>query len=84
MTTVFLLSRGTVCRQKIVLLPCFLFQAEMDLGAIDMLVNCAGFAVAGKFEEIPIAMFKVLLLTKKYEVETHCSTILQKIPVESR
>lgn len=37
----------------------FQFQAESELGTVDMLVNAAGFSVSGRFEEIPIGDFKV-------------------------
>lgn len=34
-------------------------QAQEKLGPVDMLVNCAGTAVAGKFEEMEVERFKV-------------------------
>lgn len=43
-------------------------QAQEKLGPVDMLVNCAGTAISGKFEEMEVERFKVspskpLLLT---------------------
>uniref|UniRef100_A0A3P9HSK2 3-dehydrosphinganine reductase n=1 Tax=Oryzias latipes TaxID=8090 RepID=A0A3P9HSK2_ORYLA len=36
-------------------------QAQEKLGPVDMLVNCAGTAVAGKFEEMEVERFKELM-----------------------
>lgn len=36
-----------------------LFQAQEKLGPVDMLVNCAGTSVTGKFEEIEVNSFEV-------------------------
>lgn len=37
-------------------------QAQEKLGPVDMLVNCAGTSIAGKFEEIEVERFKVSIL----------------------
>lgn len=34
-------------------------QAQEKLGPVDMLVNCAGMAISGKFEEVEVDRFKV-------------------------
>lgn len=34
-------------------------QAQEKLGPVDMLVNCAGTAISGKFEEMEVERFKV-------------------------
>lgn len=34
-------------------------QAQEKLGPVDMLVNCAGTSVSGKFEEVEVDRFKV-------------------------
>ena len=34
-------------------------QAQEKLGPVDMLVNCAGTSIAGKFEEVDMDRFKV-------------------------
>lgn len=34
-------------------------QAQEKLGPVDMLVNCAGMAVSGRFEEMEVDRFKV-------------------------
>ncbi|XP_018420171.1 PREDICTED: 3-ketodihydrosphingosine reductase [Nanorana parkeri] len=36
-------------------------QAQEKLGPVDMLVNCAGLAIAGRFEEIDISQFSKLM-----------------------
>lgn len=38
---------------------CPLFQAQEKLGPVDMLVNCAGTSVTGKFEDIEVNSFEV-------------------------
>lgn len=38
-----------------------LFQAQEKLGPVDMLVNCAGMSVAGKFEDLEVSTFEVSL-----------------------
>lgn len=35
------------------------FQAQEKLGPVDMLVNCAGTSVTGKFEDIEVNSFEV-------------------------
>lgn len=37
----------------------FLMQAQEKLGPVDMLVNCAGTSISGKFEEMEVERFKV-------------------------
>lgn len=44
----------------------FVLQASEALGPIDILINCAGFAVCGLFEETSIEDFKVEFETKVY------------------
>lgn len=44
----------------------FVLQASEALGPIDILINCAGFAVCGLFEETLIEDFKVEFETKVY------------------
>ena len=44
----------------------FVLQASEVLGPIDILINCAGFAVCGLFEETSIEDFKVEFETKVY------------------
>lgn len=34
-------------------------QAQEKLGPVDMLVNCAGMSISGKFEEVEVDRFKV-------------------------
>lgn len=34
-------------------------QAQEKLGPVDMLVNCAGLAISGKFEDVEVDRFKV-------------------------
>lgn len=34
-------------------------QAQEKLGPVDMLVNCAGTSISGKFEEMEVDRFKV-------------------------
>ncbi len=34
-------------------------QAQEKLGPVDMLVNCAGTSISGKFEEVEVDRFKV-------------------------
>lgn len=34
-------------------------QAQEKLGPVDMLVNCAGTSISGKFEEVEVDCFKV-------------------------
>lgn len=34
-------------------------QAQEKLGPVDMLVNCAGMSISGKFEEMEVDRFKV-------------------------
>lgn len=38
---------------------CLPFQAQEKLGPVDMLVNCAGTSVTGKFEDIEVNSFEV-------------------------
>lgn len=52
-----------LCGQLMMLVCWFVVQASEALGPIDILINCAGFAVCGLFEETSIEDFKV-------EVET--------------
>ena len=35
------------------------FQAQEKLGPVDMLVNCAGMSLAGKFEDLEVSTFEV-------------------------
>lgn len=35
------------------------FQAQEKLGPVDMLVNCAGMSLSGKFEELEVSTFEV-------------------------
>ena len=35
------------------------FQAQEKLGPVDMLVNCAGMSLAGKFEDLEVGTFEV-------------------------
>lgn len=35
------------------------FQAQEKLGPVDMLVNCAGTSLSGKFEELEVSSFEV-------------------------
>jgi len=37
----------------------FAIQAQEKLGPVDMLVNCAGTSISGKFEEVEVDRFKV-------------------------
>lgn len=37
----------------------FLVQAQEKLGPVDMLVNCAGTSLSGKFEDVEVDRFKV-------------------------
>uniref|UniRef100_A0A8C7ZKV3 3-ketodihydrosphingosine reductase n=1 Tax=Oryzias sinensis TaxID=183150 RepID=A0A8C7ZKV3_9TELE len=37
-------------------------QAQEKLGPVDMLVNCAGTAIAGKFEEMEVERFKIVTM----------------------
>ncbi len=37
----------------------FATQAQEKLGPVDMLVNCAGMSISGKFEEVEVDRFKV-------------------------
>jgi len=56
---------------------CPLFQAQEKLGPVDMLVNCAGTSVTGKFEDIEVNAFEVSERTFLfYYVVTSYSTIL--------
>lgn len=41
------------------LAPSIFFQAQEKLGPVDMLVNCAGTSIAGKFEDIEVGTFEV-------------------------
>lgn len=34
-------------------------QAQEKLGPVDMLVNCAGMSISGKFDEVDVDRFKV-------------------------
>lgn len=34
-------------------------QAQEKLGPVDMLVNCAGMSLAGKFEDLEVSTFEV-------------------------
>lgn len=36
-----------------------LFQAQEKLGPVDMLVNCAGMSLSGKFEDLEVSTFEV-------------------------
>ena len=38
---------------------CVTAQAQEKLGPVDMLVNCAGTSISGKFEEVEMDRFKV-------------------------
>lgn len=38
---------------------CRVLQAQEKLGPVDMLVNCAGMAISGKFEEVEVDRFRV-------------------------
>lgn len=38
------------------------------MGPIDILINCAGFAVCGLFEETPVEDFKVNVLSKSISI----------------
>lgn len=35
------------------------FQAQEKLGPVDMLINCAGMSVSGKFEDLEVSTFEV-------------------------
>ena len=35
------------------------FQAQEKLGPVDMLVNCAGMSLSGKFEDLEVSTFEV-------------------------
>lgn len=50
---------GMVIPHKEYLNVCPLFQAQEKLGPVDMLVNCAGTSVTGKFEDIEVNSFEV-------------------------
>jgi len=36
-------------------------QAQDNLGSVDMLFNCAGLSLSGRFDEVPLDEFKVMV-----------------------
>lgn len=47
-------------------------QAQEKLGPVDMLVNCAGTSISGKFEEVEVDRFKV----GTWECNQHTAMVL--------
>lgn len=43
-------------------------KAQEKLGPVDMLVNCAGTSLSGKFEDVEVDNFKVSLCYYKWEI----------------
>lgn len=56
----------------------FILQAENNLGPVTILINNAGSAVAGNFEDTSSEQFQVFILKKKliYFIDTQSKCIL--------
>lgn len=59
----------------------FILQAENNLGPVTILINNAGSAVAGNFEDTSSEQFQVFILKKKliYFIDIQSKCILQVI-----
>lgn len=62
-SVLFIVLRHKLFRWFSLVADCWVFlfdvQAQEKLGPVDMLVNCAGTSISGKFEEVEVDRFKV-------------------------
>lgn len=57
------------------------WQAQEKLGPVDMLVNCAGMSISGKFEEVEVDRFRVSV-DEQWACVGVCAGDMQEAPLE--